>query len=227
LKHLLLFIVFIFLLLSGCFRSKVPSEGKVSAKVIEYKVEYLAEKAGGIPTNVLPGKMTLIFADHFAINRIDGFLGQFSLSYIANLKTKKVISLLKIFDKKYYYTGQPGEIPSGIDPMNNIIMTRTGNKKEIAGITSDEIKIQTNDGKEYLMYSAYIEKIKNPNITTPYHEIDDVLLEFYTKLSMMEMRLSASRLYTKEVEWNVFNIPEDYQRISKDAMEKTINELFR
>ena len=194
----------------------------MNAKIIEYKIEYLADKAGSIPTSVLPGKMTLIFADHFALNRIEGFLGQFSISYIANLKTKKVISLLKIFDKKYYYTGKAGELPIGIDSMQGLVIEKTGGKKDIAGISSDEIRVTAPDGKILLIYSAYIDHIKNPNITTPYSEIDAVLLEFYTSLSDLKMKLSASRYYTKDIEWSIFNIPEEYPEVSNTLMTKVI-----
>gem|GEM_PF-410657 len=226
LKHLLIIIILL-PFLSCCNRNKIPSEGMVEAKIIEYRVEYLDEKAGGIPTSILPGKMILIFADHYAVNRIDGFLGQFSLTYIANLKTRRVISLIKIFDKKYYYSGDSGEIPSGIDPMNNLKVEKTGNKKEISGYSSDELRIISPDGIEFMVYTTSFENIRNPNITTPYNDIADVLLEFYTSLSDMRMKLSASRIYSKEVEWNTFHVPEDYKEITKDAMEKTIRELFR
>jgi len=227
LKHLLFIVIILLPFLASCDRNKIPSEGTVEAKIIEYKVEYLKDKVGGIPTSVLPGKMTLIFADHFALNKIEGFFGQFSLSYIANLKTRKVISLLKIFDRKYYYAGEAGEIPSGIDPMYKINIEKTGNKKEIAGFISEEIRIQTPEGKDFMIYSTNFDGIKNPNITTPYHKIEDVLLEFYTSLSNMEMKLSASRIYSMNVEWSIFHVPDDYKEITQEAMEKTIGELFR
>ena len=227
LRFLLFCILIITFVLSGCYRSRIPSKGTVNAKIIEYRIEYLAEKAGSIPTNVLPGKMTLIFAEQYALNRIEGFLGQFSLSYIANRRTKTVTSLLKIFDNKYYYTGKPGELPCGIDSMQDIIMEKTGRKKDIAGFASDEFRITKPEGDNFFIYSAKIDHIKNPNITTPYREIDAVLLEFYTSLSVLKMKLSASRYYSKEVEWNIFNIPEEYIEVSDILMNKAIDELFR
>lgn len=219
--------MFTLFLLPSCNRSNLPSEGTVNAKVIEYKINYLEDKAGSIPTSILPGRMTLIFADNFALNRIDGFLGQFSLSYVADLKKKSVTTYLRLFDKKYYYIGQPGELPCGIEPLDNIQITPTGQKKEIAGYIANEIIVRTDDNKEIILYTASLDHIKNPNITTPYSEIKEVLLEFFTRLSVLDMRISASRLYNKEVDWLLFNIPEDYVQISKAEMEKAMHELFR
>lgn len=205
----------------------MPSEGFVNAKVIEYRITYLDNKAGNIPTNILPRRMTLIFAENFALNRIDGFLGQFSIIYVANLKKKSVDTHLKLFDKKYYYSGKPGELPCGIDPMEDIQIIKTERTKEIAGFNANEIIVRTNDNDEILLYSAAVNNIKNPNITTPYRDIDEVLLEFFTRLSVLDMKLTAVRLYHKEIEWALFSVNEDYIQIPKDEMENAINELFR
>ena len=211
----------------ACNRHKIPTEGPVNAKVIDYKVEYLESKAGSIPTSILPSKMTLVFAEHIALNRIDGFLGQFSLSYIANLKTTTVTTMLKLFDKKYYYIGKPGELPCGINKMEGIKIHETGHTKEISGFSSKELIVREGNYPELYIYTANIDNIKNPNITTPYSEVEGVLLEFYTSLSIMQMKLSASRLYNKEIDWSLFKVPDDYKLISRPEMEKAINELFR
>jgi hypothetical protein len=222
------FNLILFLLLNGaCNRHEVPTEGSVNAKVIDYRIEYLDSKAGTVPTSILPSKMTLLFADHFALNRIDGFLGQFSLSYIANLRTTSVITLLKLFDKKYYYTGRPGELPCGINKMNGLQIQETELTKELSGFNAKKSIVKTENKPDVYIYTANIENIKNPNITTPYYEVNDVLLEFYTSLSVMQMKITALRFYNKEVEWSLFNIPKDYIHISRPEMEKTINELFR
>ena len=217
-----------FQLVNGaCNRHKVPAEGSVNAKVIDYRIEYLDSKAGSVPTSILPSKMTSLFAGHFALNRIDGFLGQFSLSYIANLKTTSVTTMLKLFDKKYFYTGRPGELPCGINKMQGLQLLETGITKEISGFSAKKSIVRTDNKPDVYIYTANIENIKNPNITTPYNKVDGVLLEFYTSLSVMQMKIMALRVYNKEVDWSLFNIPQDYREITRSEMEKAINELFR
>jgi hypothetical protein len=111
--------------------------------------------------------------------------------------------------------------------MESIKIEETGNTKEISGYISKELTIRSGDNNELLIYSARLDNIKNPNITTPYRNVQGVLLEFYTSLSVMRMKLSASRIYTKEIDWSLFNIPADYITISRAEMEEAINELFR
>jgi hypothetical protein len=214
------------IIITGCKNSTIP-EGNVSATVIEYKVNYLSEKAGAIPTKMLPGKMTVIFADHFALNKIEGFFGQFSLVYIGNLKNESVITMLKLFDKKYVCYGKKGEMPCGFKSIENISIEETGNKRDILGLPCKELMIKSGDNPAF--YALTTEKIdvKNPNITTPYKEIKDVLLEFNTHLSLLDMKLSATSVQEKTISWDIFRVSEDYKERPREFMENTISELFK
>ena len=220
---LILLIVF----LQSCNWGKVPEKGQVKAHVIEYKVTYLEDKAGSIPTSILPGKMTLVFADHFALNRIDGFLGQFSLSFIANLKNKTVVNLVKIFDKKYVYYGKEDELPVCIAPMESIDIKELEKNVEFAGFRCRKLLIKASNHPEITVLCTDQIKVKDPNITTPYRDIDEVMLMFNTSLSLLEMKCSASKYEEKEVPWDIFRVPDDYISISRENMEKVINELFK
>jgi hypothetical protein len=210
----------------GCRSNTIP-KGDVSATVIEYKVNYLAEKAGKIPTKMLPGKMTVIFAGHYALNRIEGFFGQFSLIYVGNLKNESVTTMLKLFDKKYVYYGKKGELPCGMSLPANLSIKETGRTQELLGLQCKELMISSEgDSSTYALCTNGID-VKNPNVTTPYNEIQGVLLEFNTKLSLLEMKLSATSVTEKNISWDSFRVTEDYKERPKEFMEHTIQELFK
>jgi len=214
------------LIFTGCKSNSIP-EGEVTATVIEYKVTYLSEKAGKIPTKMLPGKMTVIFAGHYALNKIEGFFGQFSLIYIGNLKNESAITMLKLFDKKYVYYGKKGELPCGLNDPGDLIINETGVTNEMLGLICKQLQIvSSSDSVSYAMCTDEI-KIRNPNVTTPYKEIKEVLLEFNTQLSLLDMNLTASSLEEKTVSWDLFRVSEDYKEKSREFMENTINELFK
>lgn len=218
-------IVFLVIVASSC--SNKNKTGQVNANIIEYRVEYLHEKAGSIPTRILPDQMTVIFAYPYALNNIEGFFGQFSLSYVANLRKRKVTTLLKLFDKKYYYEGEQGEIPCGVDPMEGMSITPGNDTKTIAGYRCHEY-ILARPGKENIpLYSTDELHIKSPNITTPYLHHNDVLLQFYTRLSIMDMLLVADSCRTGTVKKDLFMVPDGYQEISRVKMEKVLDELFK
>lgn len=219
----LLIPVFVF---TGCKSNTIP-EGNVSAKVIEYKVNYLSEKAGAIPTKMLPGKMTVIFAGHYALNKIEGFFGQFSLVYIGNLKNESVITMLKLFDKKYVCYGKKGELPCGLKSIKNMSIKETGKNRDLLGLPCKELLISADDNPSFYALCTDKIDIKNPNITTPYKDIDEVLLEFNTSLSLLDMNLTATSVQDKTISWDIFRVSDGYKERPKEFIENTISELFK
>lgn len=202
-------------------------ERNVEVKIIQYDVTYINKNAGSIPTKILPNKMTLIMGDDYAMNSIEGFLGQFSLIYIANLKRKKVTTLLKLFDKKYYYEGNLGELPIGIDEMKSMILKPTGQKRTILDFEANEYDIENVGIDGMKVYSTDEIRVKSPNGNTPYKLIDEVLLQFYTKLSVLEMYLTAESYDLDSASIKIFAVPDDYILVPKLKMEKTLSELFK
>ena len=219
--------VIIFAGFSGCNSNKIPTEGNVKAHVIDYKVQYLNSKAGSIPTSILPGIMTVAFADHYALNRIDGFLGQFSLRFIANLKTRKVTTLVKIFDKKFVYYGNAGELPVCMAPLDSLNINEESETIEFAGFKCKKLLVSSSNYNDFNIFCTDQIDVKNPNNTTPFKAVNEVLLMFNTRLSLLEMQMKAIKYEEKEVPWEIFRVPEDYVKISRLDMEQLINELFK
>ena len=218
-----IFLLIIFMI--SCNQKDEPKD--VKATIIEYKVEYLADKVGNIPTNLLPRKMELIFSEPYALNRIEGFMGQFSLSYIADLEDETVTTLLKIFDKKYFYKGGSGEMPIGIDTIKGMRISKGADTKKIAGFTSSELILSIPGKDDISIYCTKEIDIKSPNITTQYRKEENVLVSFYTSLSNMEMMLTAQSCREETISNKIFFIPSDFRRISKSSMEEAIHELFK
>ena len=222
-------VIFVIILagIFGCNSNKIPTKGNVKAHVIDYKVQYLNTKAGSIPTSILPGIMTVIFADHFALNRIDGFLGQFSLRFIANLKTRKVTSMVKIFDKKFVYYGIAGELPVCMIPFDSLNINEESGTVDFAGFKCKKLLVSSSNYNDFNIFFTDQIDVKNPNNTTPFKNINGVLLMFNTRLSLLEMQMKAIKYEDREVPWEIFNVPDDYVKISRLDMEQLINELFK
>ena len=224
LRNVILFLLFAVFFFS-CNKNESPHE--LEAKILLYEVSYINDIAGSIPTKILPNKMELIFSEHYAKNTIEGFLGQFSLSYISNLRKGKVITLLKLFDKKYYYQGSSDEMACGIDAMKSMALTPTGKTVTILGFEASEYDISWSGVEGMKIYTTDNILVKNPNCSTPYSSIDEVLLQFYTKLSVLEMYLVAESFEEKTLSSSIFSIPEGYTEVSRLKMENTLGELFR
>ncbi len=217
----LLFFLFIL------FSCKSKKEKEKDVKILTYEVEYREDRAGSVPTGILPNRMRLVFSRNLAVNQIEGFLGQFSLRYLADLRNQEVTTLLRLFDKKYYYIGEKGELPCGIDPMEGLKILPAGNNPDILGFSTNYFDLILPGGDTLELASTEDLGIESPNITTPYRDVDEVLLQFYTKLSVLEMVLKAVEFEETRLPADFFEIPEDYQRINRATMEKAIDELFK
>ena len=92
-KYLIIYPFLFAILLTSC-RRVVELPETVDAHYIEYKIDYLEEKAGDIPTRILPGTMDAYYTKYYVLTKIEGFFNQFSLIQIADLKYKRVTTLL-------------------------------------------------------------------------------------------------------------------------------------
>lgn len=216
--------IFSILFLANCHRStNLPQS--VEADFIKYDVHYLEDRAGDIPTKILPVSMEAFYTKHFVLTRIEGFFGQFSLIQIASLKNREVTTLLNFFGNKVYYTGAGRELPAGIKAIPDMHLRYTEDTINIAGLTSYRIEVASEDS-EYDIFCTKDVKVKRPNITTPYSMVNYALSDFRIQLSYLKMHLVCVDYEKRMIESEAFIIPESYKRVSRNAMEEIINSLF-
>ena len=192
---------------------------------MKYKITYLDKMAGDIPTRFLPAQMDSYYTKHYVLTRIEGLFNQFSLIQIADLKRKRVTTLLNFFGNRVYYKGDQGELPAGVKELGQIEYRFTGETSVIGGLKSERIEIGTGKDK----FDIYVTKdfsVRQPNIVTPYQTIDATLTDFPIQLSMLKMHLSCIGFESKTVESELFKVPDNYRSVSRLEMEEIINSLF-
>ena len=224
LNNLIIWFLIPFLLLASCDRNRELPE-TLDAHYVKYQIEYLEAKAGDIPTRILPDKMDTYYTKYYALSKIEGFFNQFSIIQIADLKHKKVTTLLNFFGNKVYYAGGRGEGPVAIREPDQMNITYTGETKIIGGLNSERIDVDTGE-EQFSIYFTQDFEVRHPNITTPYRSIDYPLSEFRIQLSLLKMLLTTAAFEIKTIESEIFTIPEDYKSVSRAAMEEIINSLF-
>ena len=197
----------------------------MDANYVKYKIEYLDKMAGDIPTRFLPAQMDSYYTKHYVLTRIEGLFNQFSLIQVADLKRKRVTTMLNFFGNRVYYKGNHGELPAGIKELKQKEYRFTGETSVIGGLNSERIEIGTGKDK----FDIYVTKdfsVRQPNIVTPYQNIDAPLTDFPIQLSMLKMRLSCIGFESKTVESELFKVPDNYRSVSRLEMEEIINSLF-
>ncbi len=223
-KYLLIYPLFAGLLLTGCHRS-VELPEMIDSHYIQYDIEYLEDKAGDIPTRILPGTMEAYYTKYFVLTKIEGFFSQFSLIQIANLRQRRVTTLLNFFGNKVYYVGSSGELPASIIEPDQIKCKYTGEMTMIGGLHSERVIVDTGNEK-FSIWCTRDFSVRRPNISTPYRMVDHPLTDFRIQLSLLKMHLTCSGLEDKSIESEIFTIPEEYRAVNLETMEEIINSLF-
>ena len=169
--------------------------------------------------------MDTYYTKYYAFSSIEGFFNQFSLIQIADLRRKKVTTLLNFFGNKVYHVGGNGELPAAMIAPDHLECRFTGETKVIGGLNSERIEVDTGE-EQFSIYCTKDFSVRRPNITTPYRSIDYPLSEFRIELSLLKMHLTCTEFESKTIESEIFTIPEDYRPVSRKAMEDFINSLF-
>ncbi len=195
--------------------------------VIEYSVAYISNKSG-IPTNLLPKKVTLKFKAHKSITSIDGFMGIFCLSNICDFRKYTNTMILKVMDNKYYYPGTKYEPPFFFDGLKNINIEFVNESKLIAGLVCKKAIVSfknTNQPPFEVYYTEQI-KINSPNKSNPFSQINGILIQFNIEMNNIEMHLMATRYKTEIIPDEIFKIPKEYRKVSREKMSGVLNKLL-
>jgi hypothetical protein len=195
--------------------------------VIEYSVAYISNKSG-IPTNFLPKKAILKFKAHKSITSIDGFMGMFCFSNICDFRKYTNTMILKVMDKKYFYPGSKYEPPFFFDSIKNINIEFVNETKIIAGLLCKKAIISYKNPNQTPLEVYYTEqiRIKNPNKSTPFNQINGVLIQFNIQMSNIEMHLLATRYHNENISDELFKIPKEYRKVSREKMAGVLTKLL-
>lgn len=197
----------------------------MEAHYVRYHISYLESMAGDLPTRILPANMDSWYTNYYVVTKINGFFSQFSLIQIADLKNKRVSTLLDIFGTKVYHRAEKGELPAGIIAPTELHIHNTGERSIIGGLNSEQVKIDTGT-ESFNMYFTRDFSVRRPNLSTPYGSINHPLSDFRIQLSYLKMHLTCSKHETRTIGTEMFTVPNDYKPVSRSVMEEIINSLF-
>lgn len=181
-----------------------------------------------MPTNLLPKKVTLKFRGHKGITTIEGFMGMFSLSNLSDFRKQTNSMILKVMDNKYYYPGKKNEAPFFFDGLKNVKVSITNETKVLAGFKCRKALTSYTSGSHVSFDVYYTDelKIKNTNKSGPFADLDGVLMQFNINISNIEMQLTASKYKPDAVPKDIFEIPQEYKKVSRDKLVGVLAKLL-
>lgn len=215
-------VVTILFLLSALLFSCAPATNPkfISEGIIEYKATPVD------PDNAMaalaPSKMTLKFKDNFEEAEMTAGMGLFATSFISDPAKKQFIQLVKLINQKFALVIAGDSVKKEVDSDPKPIIEPTNEKKIIAGYNCVKAKVSYAD-KSIPGFDIWYTKelnIQNPNWSTPFHDIDGVLLEYQLKRYGLELRFTCTSVSKASVDESLFQLPSDYKIITSKEMAK-------
>jgi hypothetical protein len=201
---------------------KDKGEKDIDEGEIHYTIEYSGNV--GSMKELMPRNLIVSFKD----NKILFEMSTFGNSGILNLSNPEdgifdtYISLMTI---RYFYAGKAGEVLPGFEAMKGIEVRKTAKSAIICGFNckSAEVTLPANRNKPFEIWYTNEIKIKDPNASTPFREIDGVLMSFFFILGSAEMHFTAETVFKKDISDKMFERRDKYVRISREDIDKFIN----
>jgi hypothetical protein len=167
------------------------------------------------------------FNNNFASYTLEDRVGLFSISNIINLSDHENITLIKVFDKKYVYTGGKNDTPLFFRNNTPYEVKLLSDTQRLAGLLCQTANIFDPETKKSydVLYTNNVQ-VRDLNHNTPYEKINGLLLKFGIQMKNLTMKLTAKKIEPKEIKDQEFSIPEGYKHISKSQMEEIINTLL-
>jgi hypothetical protein len=211
-------VCFLSLLISvGCHKKTEKPE--ITHGRLEYRITYETDSAHQKLAELLPHRMKLVFNQDSAINLMEGFMGLYKLNSISYFRSKKCSTLLKIPKYSFLYAGRRGESMCCYDPMDNMIVHRTNETKDILGFTCRKAVITFPDSDHtFSVYYTDDIYIRNVNSTNPYKRIEGVLMEFELNMYYFRMHFIADKFTTDSRSDVRFTMPASYQELTREQM---------
>ena len=112
--------------------------------------------------------------------------------------------------------------------MAGIELKKTSKTSVICGYNckNAEVTFPSDRSKIYNIWYTNEIKVKNSNLSTPFSEIDGVLMSFFFFLGKSELRFEAETVYEKNLSDKSFERRPKFKLISKDSMDKIITDMI-
>ena len=112
--------------------------------------------------------------------------------------------------------------------MKDLEITKTSRTAEICGFKckNAEVTLPSDRSKIFDVWYTNEIPVKNPNASTPFSQIDGVLMSFFFFIGKSEFHFEARNIYKKEIPDRLFERKEEFKKVSKKDLNKFINKMI-
>lgn len=221
----LLFIAtFIAVTCSSCSErgAKYIKEGE-----IHYTIEYVGT-FGSIPKDVYPKNLIVSFKHNKILFEMISPIGNSGILNLSNPDKDIYDTYFSLFTLRYYYAAKKGEMYPGFEAMDGMELHKTDKTSVICGFDCKNAEITFPDDRQKVFDIWYTDEIrvKDPNVCSPFTEIDGVLLSFVFLIGHSELHFSAENVYRKDVPDQIFERREKFKPATRQEIVKFLTKML-
>ena len=193
---------------------------------IHYDVQY-AGHVTLMPKDLMPKNLVVLFKDDNIVYELVSPFGNSGIINLSNPSKEIHDTYLSLFTIKYFYPSKPGELFPGFEAMRGMEINKTTKSSVICGFKckNAEVTFPFDRSKIYNVWYTDEIPVRNPNASTPFNQIEGVLMSFFFVIGRSEFHFEAQNVYRKDIPDETFDRKEKFKRVSKTDINKFINKM--
>ncbi len=199
----------------GCSRS--PFDGLQEGKVI-YDVTVEDGNSNAMMAAMAPSEAITYFGDNKTCTVMKMAMNMMEMRLITDSKNYNHTVLFSGMGNKVALKLDKEQVDKNFADRVELQVRHTSETKEIAGVTCKQVIITDSTNHTYPVYYTDEISVNSPNWSSPFKEIDGLLMEFSVNIGGLVLNLKAKEIVNTKNEQAFFEIPEGY-KIIKDPSE--------
>jgi hypothetical protein len=193
---------------------------------IHYNIEYIGNTST-FSKDLMPRNLIVSFKNDKVLFEILSPIGNSGIINLVNPDQNLYDTYINFVGTRYYYAGRSGELHPGFGSMTGMEVKKTGRTNLICGYNckNAEVTFPSDRSKIYNVWYTNEIRVKNSNMSTPFYEIDGVLMSFFFFMGKSEMRFEAESVYQKEIPDKSFERRPKFRLVDKEHMDKIITDM--
>jgi hypothetical protein len=207
-----------------CYSCSTKGGKNIDQGEIHYNIDYSAS-IGAMPIDIMPKNLIVSFKDNKILFAMISPIGNSGILNLSNPDEDIYDTYFSILTLKYYYAAKKGETFPGFEAMNGMEIRKTERTTVICGFNckNAEVTFPANRAKIFDVWYTNEISVENPNASSPFNQIDGVMMSFFFLIGHTELHFNAETVYRKDIPDQMFERRQKFVRVSREEIIKFIN----
>lgn len=210
-----------------CYSCRDKGGKDIDQGEIHYTIDYRGNM-NSMPKEIMPRTLVVMFKENKILFDISSPIGNSGIVNLSNPEDGIYDTYISLFTWRYYYAAEQGELHPGFEAMQGMDIRKTSKTSTICGFNCKgaEVTFPADRKKVYEIWYTDEINVRDPNVATPFAEIDGVLMSFFFLMGSAEMHFNAESVYKKEIPDKEFQRREKFIRVSKEDINQFIDKML-